>query len=140
MVSFETPASLHPFAAKLTRAVAECWPELWANRTKTTDIIKVTLVSPESMRKSNLKYRSLDKPTDVLSFPLYQALSMLPPTDTLLGDIIICPKMCSQKHLSVNESLIHGTLHLFGFDHEANLAEWERALTQINKQLKNGSA
>lgn len=140
MVSYQTPATLRSLAAKLARAVTIGWPQVWAERANTTDLIKVTLVNPESMRQRNLKYRSLDQPTDVLSFPLYHSLSELPPTDTLLGDILICPEMCSDKHLTVNESMVHGTLHLFGFDHEAKPTEWRRAEATINKQLEDGSA
>lgn len=140
MVSYQTPTTLRSLAAKLARAVTAGWPQVWAERAQTTDLIKVTLVSPETMRKSNSKYRNINRPTDVLSFPLYQTLADLPPTDTLLGDILICPKMCSDKRLTVAESLIHGTLHLFGFDHEAKPTEWREAEATINKQLINGSA
>lgn len=140
MVSYQTPTTLRSLAAKLAQAVSAGWPQVWAERTQTTDLIKVTLVSPESMRQRNLKFRNLNKPTDVLSFPLYQSLSELPPTDTLLGDILICPEMCSDKGLTVNDSLVHGTLHLFGFDHEAKPTEWREAWDKINKQLENGSA
>lgn len=140
MVSYQTPASLHSLATRLAQAVTAGWPAVWAERAQTTDLIKVTLVSPKTMRQRNLKYRSLDQATDVLSFPLYQSLAELPPTDTLLGDILICPKMCSDKRLTVAESLLHGTLHLFGFDHEAQPTAWKQAEATINKQLINGSA
>ena len=88
-------------------------------------------VSAEKMRAVNLKFRGIDKATDVLSFPnlpLKKALSERAAikakdwrgeTDgdggVFLGDIIICRGMARGQ--SAEQLFIHGLLHLFGFDH-----------------------
>lgn len=76
------------------------------------------------MRDLNYRYRGLDKTTDVLSFPLTGGLTAGVPA--LLGDIVVCiPKALLQAqeynvlfYEEVLRLLIHGLLHLVGYDHE----------------------
>ena len=76
----------------------------------------------------NNKYRGIDKPTDVLSFSLQEG-TVKPPeveNDKLLGDIIISVETAQKQADTLNHSmereltvlLIHGLLHLIGYDHE----------------------
>ncbi|MDR3442349.1 MAG: rRNA maturation RNase YbeY [Legionella sp.] len=86
--------------------------------------LTVRFVSLEEITYLNKTYRQFDKPTNVLAFP-----SNLPPEVQLecplLGDVIICPQvlLAESKELSKTlEShwtliLIHGILHLLGYDH-----------------------
>lgn len=78
--------------------------------------VNVAFVGDNEMKKLNKKYRKKDAPTDVLSFDYEDE-----------GDIILCINQIdklkeSQEKLSeaVLKTLIHGALHLFGFDHEKN--------------------
>ncbi len=82
--------------------------------------IEVILTTNEEIQKINKKYRNIDKPTDVLSFPLEN----LP--NTPLGSIIISVDMAKEyaklyKH-SIEDEIkllfLHGLLHLLGYDHE----------------------
>ena len=76
----------------------------------------------------NTKYRGIDKPTDVLSFSLQEGTVKSPEveSDKLLGDIIISAETAQRQADTLNHSmereltvlLIHGLLHLTGYDHE----------------------
>jgi len=76
----------------------------------------------------NNKYRGIDKPTDVLSFSLQEGAIKSPEveSDKLLGDIIISVETAQRQADALNHSiekeltvlLIHGLLHLTGYDHE----------------------
>ena len=81
------------------------------------------------IRLLNTKYRGIDKPTDVLSFSLQEEGAIKSPEveiDKLLGDIIISVETAQRQADNLNHSmereltvlLIHGLLHLTGYDHE----------------------
>lgn len=86
--------------------------------------LTVRLVTSKVIQKLNNTYRKQDKPTNVLSFPaaIPAEVALEYP---LLGDIIICPEVLVQESVSMNKSLkahwslilIHGVLHLLGYDH-----------------------
>ncbi len=81
------------------------------------------------MRALNRRYRGIDRTTDVLSFPQSEFISpnaeRLTP-NVILGDIVISlPKTKKQAeengltfHQELKRLLIHGLLHLIGYDHE----------------------
>tara|TARA_R110002110_G_scaffold415800_1_gene656258 strand:- start:11279 stop:11731 length:453 start_codon:yes stop_codon:yes gene_type:complete len=85
--------------------------------------ISIKIVGLAEMQAINLQYRKKDKPTNVLSFPshLPEGLPI-----TLLGDLVLCPHVIQQEALEQNKTLeshwahmiVHGTLHLLGYDHE----------------------
>lgn len=92
--------------------------------------ISILLADDEKMRKLNKQYRGQDQTTDVLSFP--QNVGEKEPLNPhLLGDVVIstvAAKRQSTEHgLSLEEEivllLIHGILHLLGFDHERSNME-----------------
>jgi probable rRNA maturation factor len=93
--------------------------------------ISVLFVNDKKMRELNLQYRGKDKTTDVLSFPQierFKPFKQLKPLERLipLGDIVISlpqAKRQSKEHgltlyAEVSWLLIHGLLHLLGYDHE----------------------
>ncbi|MEH6702184.1 rRNA maturation RNase YbeY [Parasphingorhabdus sp.] len=93
--------------------------------------ISVKLSDNAEVQTLNKAYRSKDKPTNVLSFPQIQPdlLETLANTDdgeALLGDIILAFETCRDEALAKDISLsthvthliVHGTLHLLGYDHE----------------------
>lgn len=83
--------------------------------------------TPAGMRKLNLKYRGIDKTTDVLSFPLYESKKDFPKRGPfLMGDVVIDPlrakEQAAESGVSLREEIVrlmaHGALHLMGYDHE----------------------
>jgi probable rRNA maturation factor len=83
------------------------------------------LVSAPRMRMLNRRYRGKDKPTNVLSFPASPAPGVRPRP---LGDVLICPAVLRREARAQGKSerahwahlVVHGTLHLVGYDHEGN--------------------
>jgi probable rRNA maturation factor len=85
--------------------------------------LSVALVGDKEMRPLNARYRKKNKTTDVLSFP---ADGAMPLKRALLGDVIISVEQARRQAKERNNSLksemvtllIHGILHLLGYDHE----------------------
>ena len=91
--------------------------------------ITVTLTNPENIRNINRKYRQIDNPTDVLSFPMYEKEEISEVKqqkyEVILGDIVISiPKVEEQAEeyghnfkRELSDMVVHGFYHLMGFDH-----------------------
>ncbi len=79
--------------------------------------VAVQLVGPEEIRRLNREHRGIDRATDVLSFPVDG--SGFAPGPRELGDVVICPEHTDD----VPEAVVHGVLHLCGYDHEADAGE-----------------
>jgi len=88
--------------------------------------VAIAIVGADDIRALNLKYRGLDKPTDVLSFPVDDP-NELAGRACELGDVVICPE---HTH-DVNEAAVHGVLHLCGYDHERDDGEMLALQDQI---------
>ena len=90
--------------------------------------LSVALVDDEQMRELNRRYRGRDRPTDVLAFPMDSA------DGPLLGDVVISvdtalvqAKLASQAlEEEVMVLLLHGILHLLGYDHTGSKLEARR--------------
>jgi len=101
--------------------------------------LSIALVNNKEIRKLNAKYRRKDYPTDVLSFP---AANGLPINVQLLGDVVIsvekAEEQAKQRGRTVNEEtatlLIHGILHLLGYDHERS-AKAARVMGRLEKRI-----
>ena len=96
--------------------------------------ISILFVGDQEIRNLNHRFRGVDRSTDVLSFPqLFEELSETSGT-LILGDVAISLETAlrqTKKHgLSLEEELtlllIHGILHLLGYDHEVSDHEDER--------------
>lgn len=119
-----------------TRAIAESGKSPAANVELT-----VRVVDREEIRSLNRDYRQLDKATNVLSFPA-GVISGLPAEATqLLGDVVVCAAVVREEAAEQGKPvdghwahmLVHGTLHLLGYDHRtaADAAEMEGLETRI---------
>ena len=85
--------------------------------------VSVTLVSPEEIQELNREWRGVDRPTDVLSFPLDEEdfIEKYVP----LGDVIVCPAVIDRQSADFGTTyrqefclmVIHSVLHLLGWDH-----------------------
>ncbi|TGK51990.1 rRNA maturation RNase YbeY [Leptospira kanakyensis] len=88
--------------------------------------LSILLVNDELMQEINLERRGYDKTTDVLSFPLYSDSPPIP--FQILGEVVISMDTCRRQAKEIGHSiidefyrlLVHGILHLFGYDHETN--------------------
>ena len=85
--------------------------------------VNYAFVSPRQIHQLNRKFRQVDKVTDVLSFP---DGDVNPETNRrFMGDVLICRSMARRQAKEIGHSLaeeitflqVHGTLHLFGYDH-----------------------
>jgi probable rRNA maturation factor len=79
--------------------------------------LAIALVDGERIRDLNRSHRARDKPTDVLSFPVDEAGAAVGPRE--LGDVVICP----EHTRDLREAVVHGVLHLCGYDHESDAGE-----------------
>lgn len=123
--------------------------------------VSVTLVDRDEIHRLNKEYREVDRPTDVLSFPMMeydepadfsgvgfqQSLTVSPETgELLLGDIVICSQVvCEQAreygHSELREFsflVVHSLLHLFGYDHieEDDRLQMEKLQREIMQELQ----
>lgn len=149
--SFSVEEQLDKLAAFVTAYVACPYePEL-----------SVTLVTKEEIHRLNKEFRDVDRPTDVLSFPMMEydepaifsgkafeeSLTLSPETgEIILGDIVLCSEVvCEQAeeygHSVLREFsflIVHSLLHLFGYDHidEEERMEMEQMQKKIMKELQ----
>jgi probable rRNA maturation factor len=79
--------------------------------------LSVELVDEPRIRELNREHRGKDEPTDVLSFPIDGAGPAAGPRE--LGDVVICPEHTAD----IPEAVVHGVLHLCGYDHETDGGE-----------------
>lgn len=79
--------------------------------------LAVELVDEKRIHELNREHRDRDRPTDVLSFPIDRTDAGPGPRE--LGDVVVCEAQCE----NVTEAVVHGVLHLCGFDHETDEGE-----------------
>jgi probable rRNA maturation factor len=112
----------------------------------------ITFVSLALMRRLNQQFRGIDRPTDVLSFgeperdggservkPVNEQNS----TAMILGDIVIAPEVAHrnarQARMATRRELqslvLHGILHLCGYDHETDNGEMQRLERELRRRL-----
>ena len=89
----------------------------------------VELVGEARIRELNRYHRSRDEPTDVLSFPVDEAGAAHGPRE--LGDVVICPEHTED----LVEAVVHGVLHLCGYDHETDHGEMLRLQEHVMGRL-----
>ncbi len=101
--------------------------------------LSVALIGNGEMRKLNARYRKKDFPTDVLSFPAAQDT---PDGVRLLGDVIIsvdkAKEQARERSRKLDDEmitlLIHGVLHLLGYDHERSVKD-ARIMGRLENKL-----
>ena len=89
--------------------------------------LSVSFVSDREMEDLHVRYMDLSGPTDVLSFPLGD---MDEDGVKVLGDVIIAPSVAAQNNpgdpaAELRLLLVHGILHILGYDHEEDAARAE---------------
>ena len=95
----------------------------------------IAFVSDRRIRDLNRRFRNVDKPTDVLSFPSEE--------ETNLGDIAISVETAAAQakengltfDTEIAQLILHGLLHLSGYDHETDNGEMNRLELRLRKKL-----
>ena len=97
--------------------------------------VSVRVVNTAEMQQLNSEFRDQDKPTNVLSFPAGDLAGLPDDAARPLGDIVICAAVVADEAEQQGKAqtdhwahmIVHGTLHLLGFDHEddSDAAEME---------------
>ncbi|PCI09346.1 MAG: rRNA maturation RNase YbeY [Gammaproteobacteria bacterium] len=105
-------------------------------------VASILVTTAEQIQQLNKQYRDIDKVTNVLSFPMQTPVEV---DITLLGDIALCAKVIKQEAIEQTKSenahwahmVIHGMLHLQGYDHikDNEADEMERLEIKILNQL-----
>ena len=110
-----------------TRTQMRCWLKHCLQHFHLDAEVHVDCVSAQTIQELNQTYRKKNKATNVLSFP--EAIP-LPEGKQFLGNIIVCPSVVKQEAFIQGKTendhfahlLIHGCLHLIGFDHQQKSA------------------
>lgn len=92
--------------------------------------VSVTVVDNDAIHAINLEHRGIDRPTDVLSFPMFDE-DFGDGEDAILGDIVLSLEKAVEQAEAYGHSLkreiafltVHSVLHLLGYDHEEGKAE-----------------
>ena len=96
----------------------------------------IAFVSDKRIRKLNQQFRGIDKATDVLSFPADESGN--------LGDVAVSVETATTQAKEngltfdneIAQLILHGLLHLSGFDHETDNGEMNRLELKLRKKLK----
>lgn len=117
------------------------------------DCVAVRLIRDGEMARLNGKYRGKRRSTDVLSFPVehrekpeLRENRKRKPRTAFLGDIAISPVVARRNARVLGRTLpeelqvliLHGMLHLLGYDHEADRGEMERVELRLRRRLGIG--
>ena len=90
--------------------------------------VSVTFTDNENIRRLNSQFRSIDRETDVLSFPMLDENDKCLTAPLLLGDIVLSLEKTMEQAQTYGHGFdrelaflcIHSTLHLLGYDHETS--------------------
>lgn len=100
--------------------------------------VEVIIVGKDRIQTLNQAHRHIDKPTDVLSFPIHSSTFDIPhSTFAALGSVVLCPIVAKARHEDILDLVIHGLIHLCGYDHESDqeAEEFDRVEDKFKNQL-----
>jgi len=87
----------------------------------------ITFVGPEEIRALKREHLGIDEATDVLSFPLDGREELPAGLPRALGDVVLCPEVTGDAWRG---PLVHGLLHLLGYDHGQEMEAREQELAR----------
>jgi probable rRNA maturation factor len=85
----------------------------------------IAFATPSEMRELKARHLGIDEPTDVLAFPLDGRDELPDGLPRQLGDVVLCPQVVREEWRA---PLVHGLLHLLGYDHGPDMARRESEL------------
>lgn len=142
---FNNEQTVFPIDEQLLTLLDRCVQRVAQSEQIIAGEVSISFVDDAAIRELNHRYRQVDRPTDVLSFPMYDEEAFaVPPYHNdvvpLLGDIIVSVPRAIEQAEDYGHSLerelgflvTHGFLHLLGYDHDTEEKERE----MISKQNK----
>lgn len=128
--------------AHLARAVLDAIGE-------TESTLSIVIIRDPEMQRLNLAWRGIDQPTDVLSFAYHESETDEDPSSDPagagrnLGDLVISVETAARYAIKyeisfereIEQLVIHGTLHLAGYDHETDQGQMNRLEKRLRRQL-----
>ena len=136
-------------APALARRLARTARALLRELRLDTAELSLVLVSDKVMHDLNRTWRGKDKPTDVLSFSMLEEVGSartrsLAHAEGLLGDVVISIDTARRQAAELGHSLgteaerllVHGVLHLIGYDHEVSAAQARRMFRKERALLR----
>ncbi len=84
----------------------------------------VAFATPKRMRELKREHLGIDEATDVLSFPIDAREALPDGVPRQLGDVVLCPQVVGDAW---REPLVHGILHLLGYEHGTEMERRERS-------------
>ena len=85
----------------------------------------LAFVGPEEIRQLKREHLGIDEATDVLSFPIDGKDAVPEGVPRALGDVVLCPQVAGERW---RQPLVHGLLHVLGYDHGAEMTAREKEL------------
>jgi probable rRNA maturation factor len=117
-------------------AAAAVLAAAFAAESVTEGEVGLAVVGRSEMARLNAGHRGKPDPTDVLSFPLDMRDPLPDGVPRQLGDVVICPAVAAAEGTPIEHLLVHGALHLLGWDHEADEGEMLARQSQIVQDLE----
>lgn len=130
----EWKENLESNVRKVVDSLIPTWLEFWE--------LSLLITTDKEIQMINLNRRGKDKPTDVLSFPILNHNQPLP--IQILGEVILSWDRVLEQSKIIGHSeeeefyrlLVHGILHLFGYDHETSKEDEELMKSKENELLE----
>jgi probable rRNA maturation factor len=97
--------------------------------------VGVIFVDEQRIAELNATYRGKPAATDVLSFPIDGADAVPDGLPRQLGDLVVCPAVASAEGTPIATLLVHGALHLVGYDHETDDGSMLRRQEQLVREV-----
>jgi len=110
-----------PVDAPAARQLAQ---EVLTSQRVTSGDLGIAFVGPDEIRRLKQEHLGIDEATDVLSFPIDGTSELPGDLPRQLGDVVICPQVVADEW---RRPLVHGLLHLLGYDHGAEMSDLEDA-------------
>lgn len=131
----------HQFRIPRLKVLQKCCDVVVKYQNLERIIISIEIASVSEIQQLNHIYRKEDKPTNILSFPFSQPIATPDKTSLnyFLGDIVICPKILKNEAIIQHKDiehhwchlLIHGILHLLGYNHHCNNTATKMEQTEV---------